>query len=301
MSHSEHRSAKRIILTGGSGFIGSHLSKYLQEKGHELVVLSRSPKPGCHVWNPELRQIDPSILEGTDVVINLSGESVLGRWNPEKMEKIRQSRLVSTQFLSETLLNLSQVPTLYIGASAIGYYGDRADEVLTEKSPPGLGFLSTLCHEWEGLSDPLAKKMRVVLTRFGIVLGEDGGALEQMVKPFRMGFGGALGSGKQFMSWIAIDDVLGGVEHAIQTPTLSGAVNFVSPNPLSNKEFTKALAHVLKRPALFSVPKALLETLVGSAADELLASAKVMPTKLLESGYQFRFPELEAALKKYLR
>lgn len=292
----------KIAITGSSGFIGSHLASYLRERGHTLILFSRSERPGAHVWDPEAKKIDAALLEGTDVVVHLAGESILGRWNAEKMEEIRKSRLLSTQFLCETLLHLDNPPSLYIGASAIGYYGNREGEVLTETSPPGQGFLADLCREWEHIPACLnSKQIRVALARFGVVLGEEGGALKQMIKPFRMGLGGVLGSGKQIMSWIDLDDVLGGMEHIMNTPTLMGPVNFTSPNPVSNRQFTQTLAKLLKRPALFSMPKALLETLVGSAADELLASCHVLPARLIESGYAFRFPEIELALKNCLR
>lgn len=289
----------KIAITGSSGFIGSHLASYFEKKGHSLLLFSHSAREGAHTWDPEAKKIDASLLEGVDVVIHLAGESILGRWNPEKMEKIRKSRLLSTQFLCETLLRLSQRPSLYIGASAIGYYGNREGEVLTETSPPGRGFLAELCQEWETIPDCLP--IRVAKTRFGVVLGEEGGALQHMVKPFRMGLGGSLGSGKQMMSWVAIDDVIGAIDYIMHTPQLRGPINIVSPNPVSNKQFTQTLAKLLRRPALFSMPQSLLETLVGSAAEELLASCHVLPTHLLESGYVFQFPELEGALRKYLR
>lgn len=293
----------KIVIAGSSGFVGSHLASYFKERGHELILLSRdSSKPGFHFWNPEAGQIDPTILEGADVVINLSGESILGRWTQKKMEQIRSSRFISTQFLCDTILKLHTPPKLYLGASAIGYYGDRKEEVLDESSSSGHGYLAEVCRQWEKIPTTLATSgVRVVLTRFGIVLGAEGGALKQMEKAFRMGFGGVLGSGEQMMSWIAIDDLCSAFNHLIEKKEIVGPVNFVSPKAVSNREFTKILGRVLKRPTIATVPKFALTMLFGSGADMFLSSVNVQPKRLLESGFQFQYPEIEEALKKYLR
>lgn len=291
----------KIVITGSTGFIGTHLVPYFAAEGHTLVLLSRNPsQPHAHYWNPEKREIDSSILEGCDVVINLTGESILGRWTPKKMEQIRDSRLHATQFLCDTLLSLSTLPKLYIGASAIGFYGDRPLEVLDESHSSGQGFLADVCSCWEAIPASLtAKGVRVALTRFGIVLG-NGGALKQMDKAFRMGLGGVLGSGEQIMSWIAIDDVCRAINHIITHPELVGPVNLVAPQPVSNLKFTQTLGKVLHRPTMVPVPKFALNMLFGPGAEIFLSSANVRPRRLTDSGFTFQFPDLEAALTKYL-
>lgn len=291
----------KIIIAGSSGFIGSNLVAHFEAQGHQLVLLSREPKKtNAYYWNPEERQIDPSVLEGADLVINLSGESILGRWTSKKMEQIRNSRLVSTQFLCDTLLTLPTLPKLYINASAIGFYGDRPQEILDETSQSGHGFLAEVCRQWEAIPAALASKgVRVVFSRFGIVLGE-GGALKQMEKAFRIGLGGVLGTGEQIMSWIAVDDVCSAMSHIISHPEISGPVNFVAPQSVSNASFTEALGKVLQRPTMVPVPKFALTMLFGAGADTLLSSSDARPHRLLETGFAFQYPELEEALKKYL-
>ncbi len=291
----------KIVITGSSGFIGKKLVSLFKDRGDTLILLSRNPKEGEHFWDPSSQQIEPSILEGADVVINLAGESILGRWNQEKMAKIRESRFTSTQFLCDTLLKLEQLPRIYINASAIGFYGDRGEEVLTEESQSGHGYLAEVCRHWERIPDVLAEKgVRVVLTRFGLVLGEEGGALKLMEKPFKMGMGGSLGKGTQIMSWIAVDDLVRGIDFVIEHEELSGPINFVSPGAVSNLEFTKTLASVLQKPAPMPIPKFAISMLFGSGGEVFLASAHVHPERLLKSGFQFQYPNLEETLKKYL-
>jgi uncharacterized protein (TIGR01777 family) len=292
----------KVIITGSTGFIGSHLASFFEQRGHELILLSRHPtRPNMRPWNPEEGQLDPLILEGSDVLIHLSGENIFGRWNKAKMEKIRDSRVNSTRFLCSQLLALKMPPPLFIGASAVGYYGDRKDEVLTEESAPGNDFLAEVCRDWERAAEPLAaKKVRVVFSRFGIVLGSDGGVLKNLEKAFRMGMGGYLGSGKQMMSWIAIDDLCSAMEYIMERKDIAGPVNFVAPQSVSNKEFTDALGKLLNRPALMPVPKFALTMLFGEGAEMFLASTHAFPSRLVETGYQFRYPILEQALKKYL-
>ena len=291
-----------IVIAGSSGFIGSRLVPFLREKGHQVSTLSRQPKTGEHLWDPENKVLDSSILEGVDVVINLAGESILGRWNKEKMERIKQSRLHSTQFLCDTLLKLKKPPALYINASAIGYYGDRGNEILTEASAPGKGFLAEVCQQWEGIAATLSQKgVRVVMTRFGLVLGEGGGALEKMEKPFKKGMGGTLGKGDQMMSWIALDDVLNAFQFIIEHEDMAGPVNFVAPHALSNVEFTKIFAHLLGKPAPLPIPKFALSMIFGSGAEVFLSSTHVHPEALLRCGFTFQYPDVEGALKKYLR
>ncbi len=293
---------KKVVIAGGSGFIGQALTSYLSARGFELALLSRKPKEGEFFWDPESKQIDPSIFDGAEAVINLAGENILGRWNQKKMEKIRSSRLHTTQFLCDTLLKLKTLPKVYLNASAIGYYGDRGEEILTETSQSGHGYLAELCREWENIPTQLSQKgVRVVLMRFGLVLGEDGGALKLMEKPFKMGVGGSLGKGAQIMSWIALDDVVRAIEFLLQRDDLSGPINFASPKALSNLEFTKVLARLLHKPAPMPIPKFALGMLFGSGAEVFLASAHVHPERLLSSGFQFSYPDLGECLKKYLR
>lgn len=291
----------KIAITGSSGFIGTHLAAFFKETGHELVLLSRNPEKKEHFWDPETKQIDPLALEKVDIVINLAGENIFGRWNQKKMDRIRHSRLDSTAFLCDSLINFKQLPSLFLNASAIGYYGDRGDEVLTENSQSGHGFLAEVCREWEAIPQKLSQQgVRVATLRFGIVLGEGGGALKLMEKPFKMGMGGSLGNGGQIMSWIGIDDVLAGVEFLIEHQELSGPFNFVAPGAVSNLEFTKTISHLLGKPASLPIPKFALAMLFGSGAEMFLASTHVYPEKLLKSGFQFQYPKLEEALKKYL-
>ncbi len=291
----------KIVITGSSGFVGSHLVSFFKGRGDTLILLSRTPNEGEHFWDPDTKQIDPSILEGVDVVINLAGENILGRWNQKKMDLIRQSRFTSTQFLCETLISAKALPRLYLNASAIGYYGDRGEEVLTEESQSGHGFLAEVCREWEVIPNSLAQNgVRVACMRFGLVLGEDGGALKLMIKPFKMGMGGSLGKGAQIMSWIAIDDVVSAVDFVIEHEEVSGPVNFTAPAPLSNLEFTKILASLLNKPAPMPIPKFALGMIFGSGAEVFLSSTYVHPERLLKSGFHFQYTDLETCLKKYL-
>lgn len=292
----------KIVIAGSNGFIGSHLAAYFEERGYDLVLLSRKPTgPYGHYWNPEKNQIEPSLLEGADVVINLSGENILGRWSEKKKELIRESRYLSSQLLCKTILGLSMPPSLYIGASAVGYYGDRGVEIMTESSSPGEGFLAEVCCYCEKIPDMLSTKaIRVVFARFGIVLG-DGGALKHIEKAFRMGMGGVLGSGKQIMSWIAIDDLGSAIDHVIQQLEIAGPVNFTAPGALTNQEFTRIIGKLLNRPTLVPIPKFALSMLFGEGAEMFLSSIDAKPQKLLASGYVFKYSLLEEAMKRYLK
>jgi uncharacterized protein len=291
----------RIVIAGCTGFIGSHLVSYFDRRGDELILLSRNPKDSrMHLWNPDQNQLDPTLLEGADVVINLCGENIFGRWTKNKMERIESSRLIAAQLLSNTIFTLKILPKLYIGASACGYYGDRKDEILDESSSPGSDFLAELCKKWESIHETITqKKIRVISARFGMVLG-DGGALKQIEKAFRMGMGGVLGSGKQMMSWIAIDDLTQAIQHIIDHHDLSGPINFVAPQAISNRQFAETLGRLLNRPAAVPIPKFALSMIFGEGADIFLSSAHVKPVRLSASGYHFRYPELELALRKYL-
>lgn len=281
----------KIVIAGGTGFVGKALSNYLKERGYDIFSLSRQD-----FWN-----IQAENLEGTDVVINLVGESILGRWNKQKMEEIRSSRLESTQFICEKIQSLQKPPSLFLNASAIGFYGDRGEEILTEESGPGQGFLSEVCKHWEAIPGKLSQTgIRVALLRFGLILGSEGGALKLIQKPFQMGMGGILGSGKQMMSWIALEDVVRGIEWVINHSELSGPINFVSPEPVSNADFTRQLAEVLNKPAPLPIPKFALSLIFGSGSEVFLASTHVLPEKLLKSGFIFENTSLKEVLKKYL-
>jgi uncharacterized protein (TIGR01777 family) len=242
-------------------------------------------------------------LEGFDAVVHLAGESIAGRWTAEKKAKARDSRVNGTLLLSDALAGLERPPKTMVSASAVGYYGNRGDEVLTEDSFPGQGFLAGVCEEWEAATESASSAgIRVVRTRFGMVLASKGGALEQMIRPFRLGVAGKLGSGKQYWSWVAIDDVTGIVQHALATESLQGPVNAVSPNPVTNEQFTQTLARIIGRPARLTVPPFALRLAFGDMADEaLLSSARVVPQRLLTSGYSFSYPDLERALRHLLK
>jgi uncharacterized protein len=296
----------KILVSGSSGLVGTALVPSLASAGHQAVCLvRREPKPGEAAvrWDPSEGSLDPTRLEGIDGVVHLSGENIAaGRWTTARKELIRSSRVGSTHFLSESLARLDRPPRALICASAIGYYGDRGDETLREESPPGSGFLSDLCQAWEAAAEPAARKgIRVVHLRFGVILSAAGGALAKMLPPFRLGAGGVLGSGRQFMSWITLEDAVGAIQHVLITEALRGPVNVVSPHPVTNREFTKTLGRVLSRPTLLPMPAAMARLLFGEMADALLlSSARVQPARLLAAGYRFRHADLETALRALL-
>lgn len=295
-----------IVVSGSRGLIGSALVRALAEGGHIVVRLVRSAAaiPGAEArWNPETGAVDSGTLEGCDAVVHLAGESIAGpAWTAERKRRIRDSRVEGTRLLCESLLRMDNPPAALLCASAVGYYGDRGDEVLREESPPGTGFLAQVCREWEDAAELAARGgIRVVRFRFGMVLSPHGGALARMLPPFRAGLGGRLGSGRQYVSWVALDDAVGAVTHAIRTPSLEGPVNVTAPNPVENREFTRILGRVLSRPAGVPVPAFALRLAFGEMADELLlADTRAVPTRLLVSGYEFRLPSLERALRKLL-
>jgi uncharacterized protein (TIGR01777 family) len=295
----------RILMTGASGLIGTALVPSLTSSGHEVTRLVRGqPKPGEKAvhWDPLAGNIDVSAIEGIEAVVHLAGENIAERWTAAKKASIRDSRVKGTQLLCETLTRLSSPPKVLVSASAIGYYGDRGEETLTDDSPPGRGFLSEVCRAWEAATEPARQHgLRVVQLRLGIVLSTAGGALAKMLPPFRLGLGGILGSGRQYMSWIALDDVAGVFEHVILSDGLQGPTNAVAPRAVTNQEFTKTLGQVLGRPTVMPLPAFAARLMFGEMADELLlASARVQPTKLLASGYQFRYTELAEALRHLL-
>jgi uncharacterized protein (TIGR01777 family) len=247
--------------------------------------------------------VSPALVSGYEAVIHLSGESVVGRWTEGKKKAIRESRVQGTTNLATALARTEAKPRVFVCASAIGFYGDHGDDVMREESPSGSGFLPEVCREWEAASQIAAKAgIRTVNVRIGLVLSPQGGALGSMVTPFQLGVGGRLGSGRQWWSWIHVDDIVGGIQHVISNESLSGPVNLVGPNAVRNEEFTKVLASVLRRPALFPVPEFALRLGFGRMAAEemLLASQRVEPGKLAAKGYGFRFPELRAALENLL-
>jgi uncharacterized protein len=294
-----------ILVTGASGLIGSALVSSLTATGHEVTRLVRAqPKPGEKAarWDPLAGTIDTSAFEGVDAVVHLAGENIAERWTPAKKVNIRDSRVKGTQGLCEALARLASPPKVLVSASAIGYYGDRGAELLTEESPPGRGFLAEVCRAWEAATEPARQVgLRIIHLRFGVVLSPAGGALAKILPPFRLGLGGVLGSGRQYMSWIALDDAVGAIQHAILTDGLQGPTNAVAPRAVTNQEFTKTLGTILGRPTVFPLPAFAARLMFGEMADELLlASARVQPAKLLASGYRFHYPELEGALRRLL-
>jgi uncharacterized protein (TIGR01777 family) len=294
-----------ILVTGASGLIGSALVSSLTAAGHDVIRLVRSqPKPGekaAH-WDPMAGSIDVSGLQGVEAVVHLAGENIAERWTAAKKARIRDSRVKGTQVLCEALTALTPLPKVLVSASAVGYYGDRGAEVLTEDSPAGAGFLAEVCRAWEAATEPAQQGgIRVVRSRFGVVLSAAGGALAKMLPPFRMGLGGVLGSGRQYMSWIALDDAVAAIHHAIVTDGLQGPTNAVAPHAVTNQEFTKILGKVLGRPTVLPMPAFAARLMFGEMADELLlASTRVQPAKLQASAYTFRYPELERALRHVL-
>lgn len=295
----------KILISGSTGFIGSSLVPRLLQEGHTVLRLARpttSISDSVIRWDPESGFIDQSSLEGLEGVIHLAGENIAGRWTTEKKIRIRESRVKGTRLLCETLAQREQPPKVFISASAIGYYGDRGEELLTEESPPGKGFLAEVAQQWESATEPAQQRgIRVVLLRMGVVLSPQGGALGRMLPLFQKGLGGVLGSGKQYMSWIAMEDLLRVFLHTLNTTELYGPVNAVSPNPVTNAEFTRILGKVLRRPTFFPAPAFGLRLLLGEMAEEmLLASQRVYPKRLLDTGFSFLFPELGEALNHLL-
>lgn len=295
----------RILVSGSSGLVGSELVKSLETQGHEVHRLIRNGKEQNKrvVWNPMTGDVDLNRISGFDAVVHLAGESIAqGRWNQQKKSRILDSRAAPTHRLARVLSQVNNPPKVFISASAIGYYGNRGDEILTEKSSPGRDFLALVCQKWEEATLPLKEKgVRVVSLRFGIVLSPSGGALGSLLPPFKMGVGGTIGNGNQFMSWVALEDAVGIIQHVLKDDKLEGAVNAVAPTPVTNYEFTKTLGKVLSRRTIFPMPAFAARLIFGEMADALLLSSiRVAPKRLLESGYKFRFTNLESALKTLL-
>ena len=297
---------QKILLSGASGLVGSGLSHFLRASGHEVTPLVRGDsalRDKAVRWNPLEGELRAQDLEGFDAVVHLAGENIASRrWNRAQKERILKSRVQGTQLLCNALSRLARPPRVLISASAVGFYGNRGDLLLEEDAPAGRGFLADVSQAWEEATSPAERQgMRVVRLRIGVVLTPAGGALARMLLPFRLGAGGVLGSGSQFMSWIALDDLLGTLLHCLATTAVRGAVNAVAPAPVTNREFTRALGRVLRRPALLPAPAPALRLALGEMADELLlASLRVVPARLLSTGYKFLYPDVESALSHML-
>ena len=296
----------KILIGGSHGLVGTALIKSLETEGHEIFRLVRhAPTSKTEVeWSPDRYSIALARIEGFDAVVNLAGESIAeGRWTEDKKRRIRESRVKGTKLLGDALANLAVPPKTLVCASAIGYYGNRGDELLTETSAPGDDFLAKVCAEWEEATALATEKgIRVVNARFGVILDTNGGALKKMLPPFRMGVGGKVGSGKQWMSWIALDDVVGALNFVLTKDSLRGPVNFVAPVPVTNAEFTKTLGKVLSRPTVLPIPAFAIKLLFGEMGEALLlGSQRVAPERLTAAGYEFGYPQLEHALVHILK
>ena len=293
-----------IAITGATGFLGRRLCSELEARGHSLARLSRRPprERNWFAWDPERSAPPEDAFRDADAVIHLAGEPVAQRWTSEVKGRIRSSRVAATEALVQTLSVMERPPRTLISASAIGYYGSRGDEILTEDSPPGAGFLPEVCREWEAAAEGAERAgLRVVRVRIGVVLHPDGGALKQMLPPFRLGLGGPIAGGQAWMSWIHLDDLTALLAWAVESETVSGAVNATAPNPVRNAQFTRELGAALRRPAVFPVPGFALKLLYGEMAEVILGSARVRPEAAEQRGFCFRWPDLHAALQNLLR
>jgi len=295
----------KILISGSHGFIGSAVHKSLEQGGDQLLRLIRQTQIAHSdevFWNLPDNFIDHSKLTNLDAVIHLAGENLFGRWNEKKKQAIHDSRIKSAAFLAQTLAAKEHKPKVLICASAIGYYGDRGELECTETTEAGEGFLTTVCRQWEQATAPASEAgIRVVNLRFGVVLGKEGGSLAKMLPAFKMGMGGPLGDGQQWVSWVSIDDAVRAVEFSLNHENLSGPVNVVSPQPVRNKEFAQAIGHALHRPEVVPVPKRMLKFMLGEMADEtVLASTKVLPHKLQTEDFQFAYSDLHTALEVIL-
>ena len=293
----------KVLLTGASGFIGPRLIARLLHEGHSVHAVGRRPPAGFQSiqfseWKDAGQEVPADALQTSDAIVHLAGEPIAQRWNPEVKAKIRDSRVNGTRKLVESIAKQSRRPQTLISASAIGYYGDREDEILDENSTSGAGFLPEVCIEWERAAREAGNLgLRVVLMRTGIVLGKEGGALKQMLRPFKLGAGGPTASGKQWMSWIHIDDLVSAMVFALARPDLAGPVNGTAPNPVRNREFTSALGTALGRPAIIPTPVFALKLMLGEAAQVVLDSQRVMPAVLQGAGFQFRYRDVNEALR----
>jgi uncharacterized protein len=294
----------RILVSGVSGPIGAALLPSLKACGYEVTRLVRGPATaeGQISWNP-LQPIAPDTVSRFDAVIHLAGESIVGRWTQAKKARIRDSRVLGTTNLAKALAQAKRKPEVFVCSSAIGYYGDRGNQVLNERSTPGSGFLSDVCREWEAATQAAAKAgIRTVQMRTGVVLSPEGGALGKMMIPFRLGVGGKIGNGRQWMSWIDVQDMVGAIHHILKSDLLQGSVNMVAPKAVTNAEFTKTLGSVLSRPAILPMPAFAVKLAFGEMGETvLLASQRVEPAQLVMSGYPFRFTNLQASLVNLLK
>jgi uncharacterized protein (TIGR01777 family) len=302
----------KIAITGSTGLIGSALVNFFSKKGDQVTRIVRNPQHSSFnsspsstmIWSPEKKEINPRELAQQDVVIHLAGENIgAGRWSEKRKEDIKKSRIQGTSFLSEVLANLETKPKIFFSASAIGFYGNREDDLpLDENASSPKGFLAELCHQWEETTTPAIKAgIRVVHMRFGIVLSPEGGALSKMLPVFRLGLGGKIGNGKQMMSWISLNEIPKIIAFLMNRQDLSGPINFVAPQSVSNREFSRVLGAVLKRPSFLPVPAPAIKLLLGEMGNDLLLKgAAVAPSRLIEAGYHFSYPYLEEALKNLL-
>lgn len=298
----------RLLVSGASGPIGTALLPTLESSGAHIVRLRRrntarnTTNDQEHIpWDPA-QPVSPDAVSGFDAVIHLAGESIVGRWTPAKKAKIRDSRVLGTHNLAKALAQAKEKPEVFLSSSAVGYYGNRSDELLREESSSGAGFLPEVCREWEAATRPAAEAgIRTVQIRTGVVLSPKGGALGKMLLPFKLGVGGRMGDGRQWMSWIDVDDMVGAIHHILKNDLLHGPVNLVAPKPVTNLEFTKTLASALSRPAIFPVPAFAARMAFGEMGEEvLLWSQRVEPAKLIMSGYPFRFRDLRKSLEHVL-
>jgi hypothetical protein len=296
--------SSRILVSGVSGPIGAALLPSLHARGYQVTRLVRGAASGEGQipWDP-VQPLTPESISGFEAVIHLAGETVVGRWTDGKKAHIRDSRVVGTRSLAQALAKTSQRPRVLITASAVGYYGDRGDEILREDSPPGQGFLPEVCREWEAATQPAAAAgIRTAQVRIGLVLSPVGGALQKMLTPFKLGVGGNMGNGRQWWSWIDVEDLVGAIHHILKNDQLEGPVNVVAPTPVTNAEFTGTLASVLSRPGIFPMPAFVARLAFGQMADELLlASQRVEPGKLMASGYPYQHSDLRQALASILK
>jgi uncharacterized protein (TIGR01777 family) len=293
----------KILISGSHGLVGEALISSFGSEYEVFRLVRSTPGAGEIEWHPNNDQIDATKLEGFDAIINLAGENIAaGRWTDEQKRKIRESRVNGTHLLSEAIAKLKHRPKVFLCASATGIYGDRGDETLDEQSDSGGGFLAGVCREWEKATEPAVQAgVRTINLRFGPILAREGGMLAKLLTPFKMGMGGKVGSGKQYISWVAIDDVVNSIKLALKDESIRGPMNIVSPNPVTNEEFTKTLGHVLSRPTALAMPAFAVRLAFGEMADEmLLTSQRVIPKRLHDAGYEFQQPELEGALRKHL-
>ncbi len=299
-----------VLVSGATGFIGRSLCAAIKERGVPFTAFSRRPDRAksllsgvkeTYRWRPKLEPAPVAAIQGAGALVHLAGETVVGRWNKYRKQDIRDSRVVGTRHLVDAIAEAKSKPGVLVCASAVGYYGSRGEEELTEESGPGSDFLAEVCQAWEAEARRAEEfHVRVVMLRIGMVLGREGGALKQMLIPFKLGLGGPVGNGQQWVPWVSIDDVVGIILHAIEHSSVKGPVNATAPNPVRNREFTKTLGHVLHRPAFLPAPAIGLKLLLGEFADVLLTSQRIIPKQIQETGYKFTHPTLEAALRAIL-